>query len=193
MDSHDIDKTRVIPSGDVVKPQPGTYVLVLSSAKAALIQVGKLGSLQLGPGIYVYVGSAHGPGGLRARLAHHLEATARPHWHIDYLRAHVAPEEVWYCYDRISWEHGWAYCLGTMSGASVPLARFGSSDCVCESHLFFFGSRPSRAAFARRLAIFERRHPPVLLVKANYTLQEWPPDRERPPQRANLLSPNAVI
>ena len=81
-------------------PQTGTYALVLASTKAAPVRVGKLGSLQLQPGFYVYVGSAHGPGGLRARLAHHLEPTARPHWHIDYLRAHTNPEEVWYLYAR---------------------------------------------------------------------------------------------
>jgi Uri superfamily endonuclease len=81
----------------LAKPQLKAYALVLASAKATPIQVGKLGSLQLGPGFYVDVGSAHGPGRLRARLAHDLEATARYHWHIDYLRAHVAPEKVWYC------------------------------------------------------------------------------------------------
>jgi Uri superfamily endonuclease len=148
-----------------MKPQPGTYGLVLASTKAAPIAIGKLGSLQLQPGFYVYIGSAHGPGGLRARLAHHLEPTGRPHWHIDCLRAHANPEEVWYCYDRISREHRWAYCLGLQQGASVPLARFGASDCLCHSHLFFFGSRPSRASFARRLGVFDRRHPPVRLCR----------------------------
>lgn len=123
------------------------------------IHVGKLGSLLLQPGFYLYI-SAHGPGGLHGRLAHHLEPTGRPHWHIDYLRAHANPVEVWFCYDRISWECRWANCLSLQRGASVPLAGFGSSDCRCESHLFFFGSRPTRAAFARRLGTFARRHPP---------------------------------
>jgi Uri superfamily endonuclease len=63
--------------------------------------------------------------------------------------------EVWFSYDRTSWEHRWAQCLSVQRGASVPLAGFGSSDCTCESHLFFLGSRPSRAAFARRLGVFD--------------------------------------
>src|ERR1035441_2414782 len=116
--------------------QPGTYALILTSTEAASIPIGKLGSLQLQPGFYVYVGSAHGPGGFRARLAHHLEPISRPHWHVDYLRAHTKPQEVWFCYDRILWECRWAHCLGLQRGASIPLAGFGSSDCDCETHLF---------------------------------------------------------
>jgi len=27
------------------------------------------------------------PGGLRARIRHHLESVAQPHWHIDYYKA----------------------------------------------------------------------------------------------------------
>jgi Uri superfamily endonuclease len=46
----------------------GTYVIVLASRTAGRVRVGKLGTFQLRPGFYVYVGSAHGPGGLRARL-----------------------------------------------------------------------------------------------------------------------------
>ena len=149
----------------MVKFPSGTYALVLTSTEATSIPIGKLGSLQLQPGFYVYVGSAHGPGGLCARLAHHLEPSDRPHWHIDYLRAHANPEEVWYCYDRIPWEYRWAYCLGTLPGASIPLAGFGASDCACESHLYFFKGSPARMVFARRLATFDRTHPPARLYR----------------------------
>jgi Uri superfamily endonuclease len=142
-----------------LQAKPGTYALVLKSTKTATVRIGKLGSLQLQPGFYVYVGSAHGPGGLHARLAHHLEPTGRPHWHVDYLRQHTKPQEVWFCCDRTLWEHRWAHCLGMQRGASVPLAGFGSSDCTCETHLFFFRSRPSRAGFARSLRTIDRTHP----------------------------------
>jgi Uri superfamily endonuclease len=30
-----------------------------------------------------------------------------------------------------------------LRGASVPIAGFGSSDCRCKTHLFFFTRRPS--------------------------------------------------
>ena len=128
----------------ILRAQAGTYALVLASSKAAPVRNGKLGTLQLQRGFYVYIGSAHGPGGLRARLGHHLARCSRPHWHIDYLRAHTDPEEVWYCHDSRRWEHQWAKCIGTLPGASVPLAGFGASDCGCESHLCFFKGRPSR-------------------------------------------------
>ena len=149
----------------MVNPRPGTYALVLASSNAALVPVGKPGGLRLQPGIYVYIGSAHGPGGLRARLGHHLAQCSRPHWHIDHLRAHANPEEVWYCYDPRPWEHQWAKCLGTLPGVSVPLAGFGASDCACESHLYFFKGRPSRTAFARSLWAMDHRHPPVRLYR----------------------------
>jgi Uri superfamily endonuclease len=127
--------------------RPGTYALLLSSATTAVVPVGRLGDLRLQPGFYVYVGSALGAGGVRARLAHHMRFAQRPHWHIDYLRRHTTLEEIWFCYDRKSREHDWARCFAETRGASVPLAGFGSSDCNCESHLFFFKKHPAREGF----------------------------------------------
>src|SRR5271165_5126180 len=80
----------------IEQSRPGTHVLVLSSRSTDLIQIGRLGALQLQSGFYVYVGSALGPGGVRARLAHHRKISRRPHWHIDYLRAHTRLEEICY-------------------------------------------------------------------------------------------------
>jgi len=136
---------------DIEQAQPGTYVLVLSSRSADLIQIGKLGDLRLQSGFYLYVGSALGPGGVRARLAHHLKVSLRPHWHIDCLRAHTRIEEIWYCLDDQRLEHVWAKHINLAEGASVPLLGFGSTDCGCESHLFFFERRPSRERFRKAL------------------------------------------
>ncbi len=134
-----------------VSPDRGTYALLLSSATDAVIQVGRLGSLRLRPGYYVYIGSALGSGGVRARLAHHMRSAERPHWHIDYLRAKTALEGAWVCYDHTSRECQWARRFGLMPGASVPMVGFGSSDCDCESHLFFFRERPGRNNVVRQL------------------------------------------
>lgn len=147
-----------------VEAETGTYVLVLSARATGIVRVGRLGRLRLQSGFYVYVGSAHGSGGVRGRLMHHFEPSIRPHWHIDYLRRHTSLEEVWYCYDRVSREHQWAQCLGTRVGASIPLAGFGASDCQCESHLYFFRSRPSRNAFVRSLRTSDQKHPQVRLL-----------------------------
>ncbi len=58
------------------------------------LEIGRLGSFNIIPGFYAYVGSAFGPGGLRARIRHHLESVAQPHWHIDYLLGYAEPVEV---------------------------------------------------------------------------------------------------
>ena len=126
-----------------MKPEGGTYALILYCPREKLLQIGKLGALELRRGFYVYVGSALGPGGLRARVAHQAQVSPRPHWHIDYLRPHILLDRVGYTYGRVSREHCWAHFIRALKGASVPLAGFGSSDCRCEAHLFYFATRPS--------------------------------------------------
>jgi Uri superfamily endonuclease len=37
-----------------------------------------------------------------------------------------------------------------LRGASVPIAGFGSSDCRCKTHLFFFRRRPSFKEFRQK-------------------------------------------
>ena len=130
---------------------------MLSARATRSVRIGRLGVLLLQPGFYVYVGSALGPGGARARLAHHMKPSNRPHWHIDYLKPHAKLEEVWYCHDQFRCEHEWARNVGIAQGASVPLAGFGASDCRCESHLYFFESRPSMNGFVLSLPACGRK------------------------------------
>jgi len=92
--------------------------MVLSSRSTYLIQIGRLGALQLQSGFYVYVGSALGPGGVHARLAHHRKLSLRPHWHIDYLRAHTKVEEICYRLNTRRLEHVWAEHIGLAERAS---------------------------------------------------------------------------
>lgn len=127
-----------------LEARPGTYALLLSTASDAEIRVGRHGDMRLQSGFYVYVGSAFGPGGVRARVNHHLRDSPRYHWHIDYLRPHATLEEVWLCHGRKRREHLWASFLSSMPGVSVPMPGFGSSDCGCETHLFFFRSHAMR-------------------------------------------------
>ena len=132
-----------------LRASPGTYALLLASVTDAVIRIGRLGSLRLQPGFYVYVGSALGPGGVRARLAHHMRSAERPHWHIDYIRTKTTLEGVWFCYRRKSRECGWARHFAKMTGVSVPMPGFGSSDCDCESHLYFFKEFPAKGLAAK--------------------------------------------
>ena len=144
-----------------LQSQPGTYALILSSASDELVQIGRLGQLHVRAGFYVYVGSAFGPGGVRARLAHHCRPAARPHWHIDYLRVAAHIITIWYTYDTLRREHQWAEVLQRTRGASIPLQRFGASDCTCASHLYFLSTRPSWNAFRSGIRNACRDHLPV--------------------------------
>jgi len=75
----------------------GTYALLLriSGVVTERVAIGRRYQLSLTPGWKVYVGSAFGPGGVAARLAHHRRLAERPHWHIDALRRYAALESVW--------------------------------------------------------------------------------------------------
>ena len=147
--------------GIIIEPKPGTYALVLSCRTNARIQVGRLGTMRLQRGYYVYLGSALGAGGLRARIAHHQKRSTRPHWHIDYLRAHTQIQCIWFSYGERRREHQWARAMLTMRGAKVALLGFGASDCDCRSHIYFFRRCPSRISFQRALESLAKRHPPV--------------------------------
>lgn len=129
--------------------QPGTYALVLTCQKAITLRIGRLGDLALKPGVYVYVGSALGPGGLSARIAHHRRIAARPHWHIDHLRAACDLAEIWFATSSGRHEHSWAKAMARLPGATVPMPGFGSSDCACEAHLLWFKHSPSIRTFRR--------------------------------------------
>jgi len=131
--------------------RPGTYALVMSSSRRRIVQAGRIGKLPVRPGVFIYVGSAFGPGGLVARISRHRQRKKRLRWHVDYLRAVTRLEGVWYSFGRSRRECQWAEVLREMPLATVPLTGFGSSDCTCPSHLYFYEEKPSREAFRRRL------------------------------------------
>ncbi|MFQ5635070.1 MAG: DUF123 domain-containing protein [Gammaproteobacteria bacterium] len=119
----------------------GCYALVLRNSRPRKVSVGALGRVSIEPGYLVYVGSAFGPGGIRARVGRHLRTTKPLHWHIDYLRRYLAIKEVWLTTAPESLEHAWAQRLVRDLEPAFP--RFGASDCRCGSHLFFSTGRPS--------------------------------------------------
>ncbi len=122
---------------------PGTYALLLYKGRAGRIRVGRLGTFQFPAGWYVYVGSARGPGGLRARLTHHWQPARSPHWHLDFLRQQAVPIEVGWKTGARRVECAWARMVGCIPGAALAVERFGSSDCRCPTHLWYFGVRPN--------------------------------------------------
>lgn len=129
----------------------GSYVLVLRCDSSIKIAVGALGLLTFNKGYYLYVGSAFGPGGLKARLKHHLGQSKNPHWHIDYLRKECEMVEIWWCENPLRLEDRWVRLLEQL-GYRSPHAGFGSSDSRSYSHLFHSEQEPPFALFERQMA-----------------------------------------
>jgi Uri superfamily endonuclease len=122
----------------------GTYLLLLECNNEAELSIGKLSKMKVKPGHYLYVGSAFGPGGIYARVRHHQQIASRPHWHIDYLHTVAELVDTWYAHG-LRCEHEWAQSLMQNEAATVPLKGFGSSDCKCATHLFYFKHKPVKA------------------------------------------------
>lgn len=131
-----------------MKPEPGTYALILLSDSNARVQISRWGEIELVPGYYLYVGSAFGPGGVRARVSRHCRADKPKHWHIDYLREYVVPVVVWISYESEQLEHKWSQALSDKT-EMTPIPGFGCSDCRCHSHLFHTFNAPDFSSFMR--------------------------------------------
>lgn len=118
----------------------GTYALALHLAHAKNLRIGKLGTFHFPRGDYVYVGSAFGAGGLRARIARHARKNKRAHWHIDYLREHAALRGIIFTDASRAMECEWSHRLSAHAGANIPVAKFGAMDCrnKCAAHLIAF-------------------------------------------------------
>lgn len=131
------------PSGVADIPTlPGSYALVLAVPEPLRLEVGRLGWLTLVPGLYVYFGSAMGPGGLQARIRRHLRPDKVPHWHIDHLTRWVQPFVVHWraatCgLGPVRLECGWCQRVAQCAGVEAPIRHFGSTDCRagCPAHL----------------------------------------------------------
>jgi Uri superfamily endonuclease len=150
----------------------GTYALIVSVAQTKRLRIGRLGSFDILPGFYAYVGSACGPGGIGARVAHHLECTAAPHWHIDYLLGVATPVEVWFAISDRKLEQDWAELLAEAPFFRSPIPRFGSSDYRRNrtSHLFYAKRRPSFRWFEEQMKIgFDPEVRPQRLLLARGT------------------------
>jgi Uri superfamily endonuclease len=115
-------------------------VLVLDVAECR-ITVGRLGCVVFPAGLYAYVGSALGIGGLAARVARHRRGEKRRHWHIDYLLDHARIVDVYVDATGRRLECRWSQALLSYAGATEGPRGFGASDCQCRTHLFYLGPR----------------------------------------------------
>lgn len=104
--------------------------------------------MQLAAGLHGYVGSALGPGGLAARLRHHLAGSPRRHWHIDSLLPHASPTGALVGTGTARRECLWAAWVRGNALSAAP--GFGASDCRCGGHLFHLGEREVEEDFLHR-------------------------------------------
>ncbi|MCE4619237.1 MAG: GIY-YIG nuclease family protein [Desulfurococcales archaeon] len=116
----------------------GVYILILGVESDQSLDIGSLGRHRVEKGYYAYIGSAKGPGGIRARLCRHIHRCGRRHWHIDYFRDIAKPIAFTYCCQENASE-SWLYHI--LARRLQPYIRgFGSSDNPgVYSHLFKCG------------------------------------------------------
>ncbi|NCA71009.1 MAG: GIY-YIG nuclease family protein [Sphingobacteriia bacterium] len=122
--------------------RPGTYAVLLRPRHQGTVRIGRLGDLRLAGGVFIYVGSALGPGGVMARCRHHARIASRPHWHLDHLRPSCDLLGCWVAHGPERLEHRWALTLAELPAAHCPLPRFGASDCRCPAHLIGLPEAP---------------------------------------------------
>ena len=114
----------------------GSYILLFQLNNRKDIVTGKLGCISFPEAFYAYVGSAMN--GFKARLAHHLREGKKLHWHIDYLLKEVEIEEIILCQAEKKVE---CFLARQLAGELQFVPGFGSSDCKCQSHLYFAGEK----------------------------------------------------
>ncbi len=132
----------------------GAYTFVLYLQSPLPLSIKKFSGAVLDSGLYLYSGSAYGPGGIKARLSRHLRRKKKVHWHIDHVTsksnilAAAALPEGREC-----------HTIGKVlkdRQAGIPIPGFGSSDCgTCSSH---FLSLPANTDIGGLLASLKTEH-----------------------------------
>jgi len=121
----------------------GTYIIVIHLQENSKIIIGSLGKLDFIKGYYLYIGSAMGNKGsakLENRIKRHVSESNNKNlfWHIDYLlvskfclitKIYLIPTII-----RLE-------CIISkeiFKASDNYIKNFGSSDCQCPSHLYYF-------------------------------------------------------
>jgi sugar fermentation stimulation protein A len=151
-------KTRLpvdLSHGALAEADSGSYLVLLEIPGPCDVETGALGVLRYERGWYIYIGSARK--NLRSRIQRHLRHVRKKrHWHIDYLSPQAKAITAYPIASYRNLECDLAGALEKMGGRGIP--GFGSSDCRCDSHLFYFRENPVReAAFTELLLYFRHR------------------------------------
>jgi sugar fermentation stimulation protein A len=116
----------------------GTYCLVMKLESDETIAIGKKTNC-FTKGYYVYVGSALN--NLEKRIVRHRSRDKKHFWHIDYFleRAEILGVKTIVSPKRL--ECSLSQSVKQLAD-SEPMKGFGSSDCRCGSHLYYFVGNP---------------------------------------------------
>ncbi len=122
----------------------GSYCLVVFLEKQRRIKIGSLGNILFKRGYYCYAGSAMN--NVDKRVKRHMRNSdeKKLHWHIDYLLKYAKPAYAVKIYSDKKLECRIAEKIRKASEHSIK--GFGSTDCKCDSHLFYFSKRPKISA-----------------------------------------------
>jgi Uri superfamily endonuclease len=110
-------------TADELPKRPGAYALLITLARE---------TAGFAPGRYAYLGSARGPGGIRARCSRHLRRDKGQRWHVDRLTVTADVRAI----AIIDGDECNLTEKLLAAGADAPVPGFGSSDCrSCPAHL----------------------------------------------------------
>lgn len=116
----------------------GSYLILGKLNNCINLKVGKLGNLFFKKGFYVYVGS--GMNSLTSRIKRHIKKKKTKKWHIDYLIPYL--RELNSIPIRTS---EYIECIISNEIEKISsgiIKNFGSTDCKCKSHLYYFRNSP---------------------------------------------------
>lgn len=139
----------------------GVYMLLMEMPRDEVALIGKLGEIVFPKGFYIYVGSAMN--GLSKRLKRYRSTIKKHHWHIDYLLERAILRKIIPVITSSRLECQVADSLSHIADNLIP--HFGSSDCPCQSHLFYFQKNPLYNRDFINLLNFFRLEVPTIQLK----------------------------
>ncbi|MGC8987684.1 GIY-YIG nuclease family protein [Infirmifilum sp.] len=113
----------------------GIYALIIKVQEPIHFMF-KRENVCLKPGIYVYIGSARGPGGVKARVDRHRKPQKKIRWHIDNVTSSPHARVLGVVFASSPGPECVLTPILEDLGFTHPIKGFGSSDCKlgCYSH-----------------------------------------------------------
>ncbi len=142
---------RWTANADELPPVSGAYALLIH-VNRTLALPSHCQAQDLPPGTYLYVGSARGPGGIRARCRRHLRPDKSIHWHVDRLTIGAEPGRIFAMAFPGMSECALGAAVSVLGPGVAPVIGFGNTDCrSCTAHLFSIGRGLSRGTISEAL------------------------------------------